>query len=119
MKRILNVEDDPRVQKLVKLILSFKDYQVLSANDGLEALAIFVKEKNNLDLILTDLMMPNMDGIALATMIRKNYCNMEIPIIGVTGMTRRLTVEEYKYFNEILVKPYRPSQLRAIVDMYI
>ncbi len=119
MKRILSVEDDPLVQKLVGIILNSNNYEVLSANDGFEALEIFAKEKENLNLILTDIMMPKMDGIELATRIRKNYPFCNIPIVGVTGMTKQLTVNEFHYFNEIIGKPYTPSRLRAIVEKYI
>ncbi len=59
-KTILIAEDSPSVRKFITLALKIKGYRVLSAQDGMEALEILPKEK--IDLLITDLNMPNIDG---------------------------------------------------------
>lgn len=82
MKKVLVVEDDIKIRELIEEFLSAEDYVVKSAKDGLEGYAIFREEE--FDLIITDVMMPRMDGYALTNLVREES---EIPIIMLTALT--------------------------------
>ena len=71
MKTILVVDDEARMRKLVKDFLVRKDYEVIEAADGEEAIDLFV-EHNDFDLIILDVMMPKMDGWEVCREVRKN-----------------------------------------------
>lgn len=79
---ILLVEDDPFARAMLGQILSDKGYQVQMAENGLEGLKIFY-EKNNVDLIITDMNMPKMDGLELIQQLRDE--KQDVPIIVLTS----------------------------------
>src|SRR6476646_5973148 len=71
MATILVVDDDPGVRMLVELVLHQKGFETMSASDGLEALMVYSSYRVKLDLVLTDIDMPQMNGIELAVRIRE------------------------------------------------
>ena len=79
--KILVVDDESRMRKLVKDFLTKKNFQVLEAGDGEEAMDIFYKEKD-IALIILDVMMPKMDGWEVCREVRKNS---KVPIIMLTA----------------------------------
>lgn len=79
---ILLVEDDPFAQAMLEQILSDQGYQVKLARNGLEALKVFY-EQNDVDLIITDMNMPEMNGLELIRRFREDNC--QIPIIVLTS----------------------------------
>lgn len=81
MFKILVVEDNKNLRKLMTTYLKKNNYEILEAEDGQEALAII--DKNHVDLIVTDIMMPNMDGYELARELRE--ANYTLPILAVTA----------------------------------
>ncbi len=81
MVAILVVEDDKNLQKLMTAVLKQYHYHVLCAKDGLQALDLL--DKNQVDLIICDIMMPNMDGYTLTDTLRKT--NYNLPILMVTA----------------------------------
>ena len=83
MERILAVDDDPLVTKLVKINLELNDYIVDEAWDGDSAVKIL--EKNTPDLLVLDLMMPRMDGWDILKMVRDNKNLKDLPIILLTA----------------------------------
>ncbi len=82
--KILVVDDEARMRKLVKDFLSIKGYQVLEAGDGEEAVDLFFQQKD-IALILLDVMMPKMDGWEVVKTIRKYS---QVPIIMLTARGR-------------------------------
>ncbi|MBP5773204.1 MAG: response regulator transcription factor [Eubacterium sp.] len=112
--KILVVDDEARMRKLVKDFLTRKDYIVKEAADGEEAIDIFV-EDNDIDLIILDVMMPKMDGWEVCKEIRKIS---KVPIIMLTAKGEEsdellgfeLGVDEY------ISKPFSPKILVARVD---
>ena len=112
--KILVVDDEPRMRKLVHDFLSRKGYLVLEAGDGEEAMDVFYSEKD-LSLILLDVMMPKMDGWQVCREIRKES---KIPIVMLTARADErdellgfeLGVDEY------ISKPFSPRILVARVD---
>ena len=112
--KILVVDDESRMRKLVKDFLTKKNFQVLEAGNGEEAMDIFYEEKD-IALIILDVMMPKMDGWEVCREIRKNS---KVPIIMLTARSDErdellgfdLGVDEY------ISKPFSPKILVARVD---
>lgn len=111
-KTILVVDDHKEMQQYLKEIIS--NYaKVIIANDGLEALDLL--EKNNIDLITIDLMMPNMDGVALLKKIKQNPDYAQLPAIMLTARA----AEEDKIgalqigVNDYITKPFGQLELVA------
>lgn len=112
--KILVVDDESRMRKLVRDFLIRNDYEVIEAGDGSEALDIFFEEKN-IDLILLDVMMPKLDGWEVCKEIR---AYSKVPIIMLTAKADekdelqgfRLGVDEY------ISKPFSPKILVARVE---
>ena len=112
--KILVVDDEARMRKLVKDFLSIKGYQVLEAGDGEEAVDLFFQQKD-IALILLDVMMPKMDGWEVVKTIRKYS---QVPIIMLTA--RGEESDELQGFNlgvdEYISKPFSPKILVARVN---
>lgn len=103
MVNILVVEDDKNLQKLMLAVLKQNGYNVLIAKDGVEALDIL--DTSHIDLIISDIMMPNMDGYDLTDSLRKS--NYNLPILMVTA---KETLEDKKKgfivgTDDYMVKP--------------
>ena len=82
MKKILVIEDEKDIQNIIKAFLENADYKVETADDGLEGINLI--QKNSYDLVLLDIMMPQIDGFVVCEMIRKNN---NVPIIILTALT--------------------------------
>ena len=80
---ILIVEDTPNVLELLEVALRFKGYPVVSARDGQEAMERVAEERPA--LVITDILMPKMDGYTLAHNLRKNPRTAQIPIIFISA----------------------------------
>jgi len=114
---ILVVDDEQEVGNSTKLVLEKHGYRVLVARDGAEAMVTFARNAEHLSLVLTDMMMPYMDGVALVHTLRK--LNPDIPIIASTGMAKPGEISKIKSLGVriILDKPYgAPALLEAVQD---
>lgn len=109
MFRILVVEDDKNTAKLMNVILSRAGYEVFGAENGLEALE--VTDKQHIDLIVLDVMMPKMDGYEFAERLRG--CGDNTPILMVTA--KQLPEEKCKGFlvgtDDYMVKPVNEEEM--------
>lgn len=81
---ILLIEDELAVREVTAAILLSMGYNVLTAKNGAEAVALFAQHQHEIHLVLTDLMMPVMDGIACIHAIRS--INPSIPVVAMTGL---------------------------------
>ena len=112
--KILVVDDEARMRKLVKDFLTIKGYQVIEAGDGEEAVEIFFQQKD-IALILLDVMMPKMDGWEVLKTIR---LHSKVPIIMLTARGEEL--DELQGFDlgvdEYISKPFSPKILVARVE---
>ena len=81
MARVLVAEDDTAVREFVSRALAHGGHEVATVNDGLEALSVLNSE--TFDLLVTDIVMPNLDGIALALKVAQDYPQM--PVLLMTG----------------------------------
>lgn len=112
--KILVVDDESRMRKLVKDFLIKSDFEVLEAGDGEEALRVFEKNKD-IRLILLDVMMPKMDGWDVCREIRKSS---KVPIVMLTARSDEM--DELLGFklgvDEYISKPFSPKILVARVE---
>ncbi|WP_020006571.1 response regulator transcription factor [Salinicoccus albus] len=108
MERILMVDDDPNIVNIVELNLSGTGYEVVTANDGRQALKRMAEK--TCDLAVVDVMMPYMDGIALTEAIRSEY---DIPVIILTakGQIEDKAAGFKAGTDDYLVKPFDPQEL--------
>ena len=112
---ILVVDDEQRMRKLIKDFLTASGYSILEAEDGEKALEIFQENKNKIDLILLDVMMPKLDGWSVLRQIRQES---KVPIIMLTARGEEqdelfgfeLGVDEY------ISKPFSPKILVARIQ---
>lgn len=92
MKKILLIDDDAVFLKIVKDFLKAKNYEVITAKDGQEGLQVAKKENPN--LILLDVLMPNIGGMDFLKLIKENGMLNKIPVIIVSNFTSMNYVEE-------------------------
>lgn len=109
MTRILLVEDDKDLNKTVEIFLKSENFEVVICYDGLQALSQFVL--GGIDLVLTDIMMPNLDGFGLAEKIRS--MNKQIPIIFMTAKDDKLSKHlGFKLeIDDYITKPFDIDEL--------
>ena len=113
---ILVVENEVSNRILIERVLSTRGYRCLSASNGQEALDILDRE--GVDLILTDLSMPVLDGYRTTQLIRARPGMEHVPIVAVTAYALRDENEAAMHIgcNEYLIKPCKPRQLLDVVD---
>ena len=113
---ILVVDDEPNILGVTKMILEKHSYDVVSARDGPEALAIFAQQMKSISLVLTDLSMPYMDGIALVRSLKK--MQPDVSILASTGQGEQASVAELQSLGvkNFLTKPYNTDRLLAALD---
>ena len=113
-KKILLVDDDPNMLRLMELYLQPDSFQINTANNGRKALSLLKKEK--FDLVLADMQMPEMDGITLLNQIEALCLNF-LPVVMVTAYGQvedaELPVNAGAY--DILQKPFTSFRLRLTV----
>lgn len=116
-RKILAVDDEPSIVKLVSAALTTRGYEVVTAYDGQDALDKVVLEKP--DLIVLDIMMPRMDGREVARRLSKDPKTAKIPIVflsAIGDLSSQLdTLEELKDV-EYLTKPFDVKELGDYVD---
>jgi two-component system, cell cycle sensor histidine kinase and response regulator CckA len=113
---ILVVDDEPNILGITKMILEKNRYDVVSAGDGPEALAIFAQQMKSISLVLTDLSMPYMDGVALVRSLKK--MRPDVSIVASTGQGEKAGVAELQSLGvkNFLTKPYNTERLLATLD---
>ena len=113
-KKILIVDDEPRYLRLLEANLRTEGYEVVTAQDGLQALEAFSAQP--IDLVLMDVMMPRMDGISLSQHIRSDPKTSHIPVILVTAGQ---LVECPITATAILHKPFHLERLVSLVRQHV
>jgi two-component system chemotaxis response regulator CheY len=113
-KTILTVDDSASVRQMVKFTLVDAGYSVIEAVDGKDAL---VKLSSLVNLVITDLNMPNLDGIGLIRSLRANPACKGIPILMLTTESQESRKQEGKAAGATgwIVKPFTTQQLLAVV----
>ncbi len=112
-RTIMTVDDSASVRQMVSLTLKDAGYSVIEACDGKDALA---KLSGTVDMIVTDLNMPNMDGIEFIRNVRASAQYKFVPIVMLTTESQADKKEQGKAAGATgwIVKPFKPDQLLAV-----
>ena len=115
-KRILVVDDDNTIRYLAVDMLTNMGYETLPAEDGLEAVDIFEKEKDAIDLVLLDMVMPKLGGVETFHKLRD--IDPAIPIVLISGYTKDEAAQELldEGASSFIQKPYRMEELVGIIQ---
>lgn len=116
-KRILTVDDSSTVRHALGLTLRDAGYEVIEAENGEEALQLFETEK--IDMMVTDLNMPKLNGLGLIEKVRKLPGFRFLPIIMLTTESKQSVKAEGKRVGASgwLTKPFKPEQILGVVRM--
>ncbi|MEB3181246.1 MAG: response regulator [Nostocaceae cyanobacterium] len=116
---ILAVEDNEDNLDLLQTVLMLMDYSFVAARDGNTGLSI--AQQYQPDLILLDMMLPDIEGIELAHQLKQNEQTKAIPIIAVTAMARAQDRERAinAGCNEYITKPYDMEELEGLIKHYL
>lgn len=109
-KKVLIVDDDTTILRLIGATMSSAGHQIGTATDGLEGLMRFREQA--WDVIVTDRAMPRMDGEEMTAAIKA--IARDVPVILITGLRDSVTREDQ--YEAILSKPFRGKELLALVD---
>jgi DNA-binding response OmpR family regulator len=116
-KRVVCVEDEPEMIDLVRLILGRKGFNVIGANGGIEGLETVRREKP--DLVLLDLMMPDMDGWEVYQQMKADDALREIPVVVVTAKAQSIDKVlglHIAKVDDYITKPFGPQELLESVE---
>jgi two-component system, cell cycle sensor histidine kinase and response regulator CckA len=113
---VMVVDDEPLVRETTAMLLERQGYQVLAAGSGIEAVARANTHEGRIDVLITDVIMPNMNGRAIAKTLRQ--ARADLRVLYVSGYTENAIVHAGELDSGIhfLSKPYMPSALFAKVD---
>ena len=114
---VLVVDDEPALRKLAEEILTMVGYQVLNAKNGSEAIEILATTKP--DVVLSDVIMPQVDGYQLAQHIQENYPDIKVQLATGFSSDRHLVMKNDSLQNNLLYKPYRTDELLSRISMLI
>jgi CheY-like chemotaxis protein len=119
MGRVVFVEDDPTIRKLVQAALRASPHELHFATNGREGLALTLRVKP--DVVFTDVSMPEMDGLQLADEIRARPELASVRIVFVTASLQREQVERYLAHGAVayIGKPFSTAELRAQVEKLV
>ncbi len=115
---VLIVDDEPALVTLTSNILTLHGYHILTANDGEQALAVL--ENESVDLLLSDIIMPNMDGYQLAAQVKQLYPGIKIQLVSGFSDNLHHDLVDESLHQHILKKPFTSQtllkQIRALLD---
>jgi CheY-like chemotaxis protein len=120
MAHVLVVDDEDQMRKLIRLVLQQESHTVMEASNGKNAIKAF--QGAGIDLVVSDVVMPDMDGLELIKAIRKNHPRVKILAIsgaGKEGPGLYLNIAKQFGADAILMKPFTPAELIERVSALI
>ena len=115
MARVLIADDEDSMRKLVARAITLDGHEAIAAQDGAEALEILVREEGGFDLLLTDLQMPVMDGIALALSAARDFPQMTILLMTGFAEQRERAPNLDAIVHDVITKPFSVADIRTAV----
>jgi DNA-binding response OmpR family regulator len=118
-RRILAIEDDPRVLAVLKKRLEFSGYEVVTAQDGTDGYRKARAESP--DLIILDLILPGLNGYQICAMLKRDQNYRDIPVLMLTARSQERDIEEGMRVgaDAYMIKPYDPNVLVARVKLLL
>jgi two-component system, cell cycle sensor histidine kinase and response regulator CckA len=113
---IFVVDDEATIREITKMTLLAHNYKVLVAGDGIEALAVYTQHKHEIDIVLMDMMMPEMDGLSAIRVLQK--INSQVKIIAVSGLASsdKVATAMGSGVKIFLPKPYTTQELLKTIN---
>ena len=115
MARILIADDEEAMRGLVARALALDDHVIVTAEDGAEALDILTSENGAFDLLLTDIKMPVMDGIALALAVARDFPRLTILLMTGFADQRERASGLNAIVHDVVTKPFSVADIRTAV----
>ncbi len=115
MKRIMVCDDEPHILEGLRYLLRSPDQRVEVASSGREALQRIAEQKP--DLLITDIMMPEMSGLEVVSTLRGQEATKDLPIIILTakGQAQDAAMAQQVWGATVVAKPFKPQELRELV----
>lgn len=115
MARVLIVDDEESMRLLVARAIAMDDHEIVTAQDGAEALDLIVEAAGAFDLLLTDIKMPVMDGIALALAVARDYPRLTILLMTGFADQRERASGLDAIVHDVVTKPFSIADIRTAV----
>jgi DNA-binding NtrC family response regulator len=112
--KLLVIDDNKEILEALYDFLSKKEYDVVPASNGLEGLKLIENEKQGFDVVITDLIMPDISGVALISIIKKKYPNTRVIAITGWGEHPEALATEAEA-DHVLEKPFELSDLEKLI----
>jgi two-component system cell cycle response regulator CpdR len=116
LARILIAEDEEAIRSLVARALSQDGHEVVTVNDGAEALDLLTRRQGAFELLLADIRMPVMDGIALALATARDHPTITILLMTAYADQRERASGLNTLIHDVITKPFTLADIRAAVD---
>jgi CheY-like chemotaxis protein len=116
MPRVLIADDEDSMRSLVARAIAMDGHQTVTAEDGAEALDILTREEGAFDLLLTDIKMPVMDGIALALAVARDFPDLTVLLMTGFADQRERASNLSAIVHDVVTKPFSVSDIRAAVN---
>jgi two-component system, cell cycle response regulator CpdR len=115
MPRVLIADDEASMRALVARAIAMDGHETVTAQDGAEALEILTREKGAFDLLLTDIQMPIMDGIALALSAARDFPGLTILLMTGFADQRERASNLNALVHDVVTKPFSVADIRTAV----
>ena len=115
MPRVLIADDEEPMRKLVARAIAMDGHDTVTAQDGAEALEILVREQGAFDLLLTDIQMPIMDGLALALSVARDFPRLTILLMTGFADQRERASNLNAIAHDVITKPFSVADIRIAV----
>ena len=115
MPRVLIADDEDSMRSLVARAIAMDGHETVTAEDGAEALDILTREQGMFDLLLTDIQMPVMDGIALALTAARDFPNLKILLMTGFAHQRERASGLSAIVHDVVTKPFSVHDIRTAV----
>jgi two-component system cell cycle sensor histidine kinase/response regulator CckA len=118
-KTLLLVDDDPAIRSLLTRVLKREGFTVFEAEDGIDALSVANSIPGAIDLLVTDVVMPRMDGVSLAVQLLADHSETKVLYISGFCDERALKTQAHDEYAEFLGKPFGTAELVSKVHQLL
>ncbi|CUT12190.1 Twocomponent response regulator [Bradyrhizobium sp.] len=115
MSKILIADDEDSMRQLVARAIAMDGHEIVTAQDGAEALEILTRADGGFDLLLTDIQMPVMDGIALALSVARDFPDLTILLMTGFADQRERASNLNALVHDVVTKPFSVADIRTAV----
>ena len=115
MTRVLIADDEDSMRSLVARAIAMDGHETVTAQDGAEALEVLMRDEGAFDLLLTDIQMPVMDGIALALTAARDFPALKILLMTGFAHQRERASGLEAIVHDVVTKPFSVADIRTAV----